>query len=58
MSKTMSGHKSHGRIGRLREFGFAEPVKMMTSRPVVARLSIDNIRGKLAELREVGVKTR
>jgi hypothetical protein len=55
MSKTMSGHKPHGRIGRLRQFGFAEPVKMMTSRPAVPGLSIDNIRGKFAELGALGV---
>jgi hypothetical protein len=34
---------SHNRISRLRDFGFAEPVKMMTSRPAVPGLSIDNI---------------
>jgi hypothetical protein len=52
----MSGHKSHDKIARLCEFGFAQLVEMMASRPTVIGLS--NISGKLAELREVGVKTR
>jgi hypothetical protein len=43
-----------GKIANLRELGFTDPVKMITSSPAILELAIDNIRGKIAELRELG----
>jgi hypothetical protein len=51
----MGGHKNHDKIAHLRELGFADPVKMITSRPAILRNSIDNMRVKIADLRELGV---
>jgi mTERF len=43
-----------GKIGDLRELGFADPVKMVTSNPTILGLASDTIRGKIADLRELG----
>jgi hypothetical protein len=50
----MSVHNNRGKTAVLRELGFAEPVKMITSRPAILGLPIHNIRGKIADLRELG----
>ena len=36
------------RIADLRQLGFADPVKMITSSPEILGFAIDNIRGKIA----------
>jgi hypothetical protein len=43
-----------GKIAGLRELGFADPVAMYTSNPVILGYAIDNIRGKIADLGELG----
>ena len=45
---------SSDKIADLRELGFADPVKMVTSFPEIAGLAIDNVRRKIADLRELG----
>ena len=39
------------RISDLRQLGFADPVKMITSFPAIARLARDNVRRKIADPR-------
>jgi hypothetical protein len=43
-----------GRIVDLRQLGFANPVRMITSHPVILRYAIENICGKIVHLRELG----
>jgi hypothetical protein len=43
-----------GKIASLRELGFADPVKMITSLPAILGYAMDNIRGRIADLRELG----
>jgi hypothetical protein len=50
----MSVHNNRGKTVVLRELGFADPVKMITSSPAILGYAIDNIRGKIADLRELG----
>jgi hypothetical protein len=45
---------SSDKIADLRELGFADPVKMVTSFPEIAGLAIDNVRRKIADLRKLG----
>jgi hypothetical protein len=45
---------SSDKIADLRELGFADPVKMVTSFPEIAGIAIDNVRRKIANLRELG----
>ena len=45
---------SSDKIADLRELGFADPVKMVTSFPEIAGLASDNVRRKIADLRELG----
>ena len=42
------------RLADLRELGFADPVKMITSLPAILGYAIENIRNKIADLRELG----
>jgi hypothetical protein len=42
------------KLADLRDLGFADPVKMITSLPAILGLAIDNIRGKLTDLRDLG----
>ena len=42
------------KITKLRELGFADPLKMISSFPAILSYAIDNIRGKIGELRELG----
>ena len=42
-----------GKIADLRELGFADPVKMITSNPAILILAMDTVRGKIADLREL-----
>jgi hypothetical protein len=44
----MSVDNIRNKIADLRELGFADPVKMVTSRPTILDLAIDNISGKIA----------
>ena len=39
---------------QLRDLGFADPVKMITSFPEIAGLTSDNVRRKIADLRDLG----
>ena len=50
----MSVDNIRNKIADLRELGFADPVKMITSRPTILDLAIDNICGKIADLHELG----
>ena len=43
-----------GRVVDLRELGFSDPVKMVTSNPAILGLAINNIRGRVVDLRELG----
>jgi hypothetical protein len=45
---------SSDKIAHLRELGFADPVKMVTSSPAILGLAIDSIRGRIADLRDLG----
>ena len=45
---------SSDKLADLRELGFADPVKMVASFPEIAGLAIDNIRRKIADLRDLG----
>jgi len=38
----------------LREFGFADPVKMITLNPAILGYAIDNMRGKIVDMRDLG----
>ena len=42
------------KIADLRELGFADPVRMITSSPAILNYAIANVRGKIADLRELG----
>jgi hypothetical protein len=42
----MSVHNNRGKTVVLRELGFADPVKMITSSPAILGYAIDNIRGR------------
>jgi hypothetical protein len=42
------------KISGLRELGFSDPLKMITSLPTILGYSIDSIRGKLDDLRQLG----
>src|SRR6476660_3227254 len=37
----------------LREFGFADPVKMITLNPAILGYAIDNMRGKIVDMRDL-----
>jgi len=50
----MSVHKNRSKIADLRELGFADPVKMITSNPGILRYAMDNIRAKIVALGELG----
>ena len=41
-----------------RDLGFADPVKMIRSSPAILGLAINNIRGRVADLRELGFMIR
>ena len=47
-----AGNRS--KIADLRDLGFADPVKMITSFPEIAGLTSDNVRRKIADLRDLG----
>jgi hypothetical protein len=38
----------------MNQLGFADPVKMITSRPAILGYATNSIRGKIADLREIG----
>ena len=42
----------------LRELGFADPVKLVALFPAILGYAMDNIRGKIADLRELGFAIR
>ena len=44
---------SSDRIAYLHQLGFADPVKMITSYPEIAGLASDNVRQKIADMREL-----
>ena len=46
------------KIADLRELGFADPIKMITSFPPILGLGIDNIRGKIAVREEISKRYR
>lgn len=41
-------------LAALADMGFADPVKMITSLPAILGLAIDNIRGKIVDLKALG----
>jgi hypothetical protein len=52
---TYSIENIRSKIAGLRELGFADPVKMITSFPPILDLAMENIRDRITDLRKLGL---